>query len=119
MSEDLKLDPYTQAYLDHLRRVDPSPPKPADPAPSFQYEKEVKNIREKTSAGPSMVTPAMIKTELEDPYLANVGWMAFNILWYTGYSPRQLKEGLDLLIHNKPNDNRVTQLWPILIFDIK
>eukprot|EP00957_Ditylum_brightwellii_P117234 8941121-Ditylum_brightwellii.AAC.1 len=61
----------------------------------------------------------MIKTEQEDPYLAHMGWMASNVPWCTGYSPQRSREGLDLLIHKKPNDNRVTKLHPILLIDIE
>eukprot|EP00957_Ditylum_brightwellii_P094726 7213784-Ditylum_brightwellii.AAC.1 len=61
----------------------------------------------------------MIKAEASDTYLAQVGWQASNFPWCTGYSPDRFLRGLDLLIHKKPNDNRVHRLWPILLFDLE
>eukprot|EP00957_Ditylum_brightwellii_P154339 11745028-Ditylum_brightwellii.AAC.1 len=66
-----------------------------------------------------MVTPGMIKTDLEDKYISQVNWHASNVPWCSGYSPKRFRKGLDLLIHKRHNDNRVSKLCPILLFDIK
>eukprot|EP00957_Ditylum_brightwellii_P046767 3549019-Ditylum_brightwellii.AAC.1 len=71
-----------------------------------EYKKEVRKLQERTSLGPSMVTPAMIKTEVDDPYIANINWKASNFTWCTSYSPKQYRGGLDLLINKRSNDNR-------------
>eukprot|EP00957_Ditylum_brightwellii_P021422 1616084-Ditylum_brightwellii.AAC.1 len=84
-----------------------------------ECKKEVGRLQERTSSGPSMVTPAMIKTEVNDPYIANINGKASNFIWCTGYSPKLYREGLNLLIHNRSNNNRVSKLRPILLFDIE
>eukprot|EP00957_Ditylum_brightwellii_P198834 15155650-Ditylum_brightwellii.AAC.1 len=61
----------------------------------------------------------MIKTELEDKYISQVNWHASNIPWCTGHSLKRFCKGLDLLIHKRHNDNRVSKLRPILLFNIE
>ena len=114
-----EVDEHTQAYLDQLVSIKGHLPDKAEPIPFPDFQLEVKRLREKTSSGPSDVTPAMIKTEAEDDYLAQIGWHASNFPWTTGYSPERFRKGLDLLIHKKPNDNRVHRLRPILLFDLE
>eukprot|EP00957_Ditylum_brightwellii_P097932 7458650-Ditylum_brightwellii.AAC.1 len=100
------LDQHTQLYLDQLRRVDNAIVSKAEPMTFDEYVGEVKRLQERTSSGPSMVTPAMIKTEILDPYLADINWRASNFTWCTGYSPKRYREGLDLLIYKRSNDNQ-------------
>ena len=113
------IDEHTQLYLDQLKAVKGVLPEKAEPAPFSQYCREVNKLRERTSSGASNVTPAMIKTECLDPYIANTNWNASNFPWCTGYSPRRYRTGLDLLIHKRANDNRVDRLRPILLFDLE
>ena len=101
------IDEATQCYLDQLRAVDGHLPEPAKPFSFNQYLEEVQRLRERTSSGPSAVSPAMVKTEAKDDELGRIGWLASNFLWCSGYSSNRSREGLDLLIHKKPNDYRV------------
>eukprot|EP00957_Ditylum_brightwellii_P016060 1210174-Ditylum_brightwellii.AAC.1 len=66
-----------------------------------------------------MVTPDVVETEVNGSYIANINWKASNFTWCTGYSPKQYREGLDLLIHKRSNNSRVSKLRPILLFDIE
>ena len=61
----------------------------------------------------------MVKTEVLDPELAEIGWQRFNFPRCTGYSPKRYHRGLDLLIQKYPNNFRPQRLLPILIFDIE
>eukprot|EP00957_Ditylum_brightwellii_P201642 15326568-Ditylum_brightwellii.AAC.2 len=56
---------------------------------------------------------------MKDTYLAQVSWQASNFPWLSGYSPDRYRKGLDLLIHKKPDNNRVNRLRPILLFDLE
>eukprot|EP00957_Ditylum_brightwellii_P197554 15050705-Ditylum_brightwellii.AAC.1 len=69
-----EVDEYTQAYLDQLVSIKGHLPDKAELIPFPDFQLEDKRLREKTSSGPSDVTPAMIKTEVEDDYLAQIGW---------------------------------------------
>eukprot|EP00957_Ditylum_brightwellii_P144811 11029953-Ditylum_brightwellii.AAC.1 len=51
--------------------------------------------------------------------MSRIIWLSSNFLWYFGYLPQRFREGLDLLIHKKPNSNQSHWLRPILLFDIK
>lgn len=83
------LDEYTTTYLSQLRAVDGHLPSPATPISFDEYTTEVNRLREGTSSGPSDVTPAMIKTELMDDELAEIGLHRFNFPWVTGYSNKR------------------------------
>lgn len=112
-------DDPVQKLLDQLEAVNGGPPSEAKPIPFLEYLDEVKLVREKTSSGPSDVTPAMVKAEATDPELAHQNWMSSNYVWCSGYSPDRFRTALDLLIHKKPGDNRVHRLRPIMLFDIE
>eukprot|EP00957_Ditylum_brightwellii_P096347 7338206-Ditylum_brightwellii.AAC.1 len=77
------IDEYTQAYLDQLVSVKGILPEDVSPIPFPTYIKEVNNLREKTSSGPSDVTLAMIKTEALDPHISQVNWQSSNFPWCT------------------------------------
>ena len=64
------------------------------------------------------VTPVMIKTEVPDPELAEIGWQYFNLPWHTGYLTNTYIQGLDIVIHKEPDDFRLHRLRPILLFNI-
>eukprot|EP00957_Ditylum_brightwellii_P171016 13018455-Ditylum_brightwellii.AAC.1 len=64
------IDLYTEAYLQQLQTVENQLPAQSHPVDFARYQKEVKDLGEQTSSGPSMVTPGMIKTELEDKYIS-------------------------------------------------
>lgn len=113
------IDDHTQAYLDQLKSVSGLLPEPASPVPFPHYVTAVNRLREGTSSGPSDTTPAMVRTELDDMELAEIGWHRFNFPWCTGYSPDRFRRGLDLLLHKDPNDFRPHRLRPILLFDIE
>jgi hypothetical protein len=68
-----EIDSYTEAYLKQLVSVSGYLPDKAEAIPFPEYIQEVKRLQEKTSSGPSDVTPAMIKTKALDPYLSEVG----------------------------------------------
>eukprot|EP00957_Ditylum_brightwellii_P171350 13044174-Ditylum_brightwellii.AAC.1 len=53
------IDEYTQLYLDQLRAVDGCLLEPAEPVPFPHYLGELKRLRERTSSGPSGMSPAM------------------------------------------------------------
>ena len=61
----------------------------------------------------------MVKTEVTDPKLRELGSPRFNFPWCTGYSLKSYCRRLDLLIHKDPNGFRPHRLRPILIFDIE
>ncbi len=89
------------------------------PYPLKDYITEVTRLRERTSSGPSDVTPAMIKSEVLDSDLAEINWRLSNFSWVTGTAPKRWLQGLDLLIHKSKNDDRTSKLRPILLFDIE
>ena len=76
-------------------------------------------MREGTSSGNSDVTSSMVKIEVLDRELAEIGWRRFKLSWCTKYSPKRYQRGLNLLIHKEPNDFRPHRLIPILLFDIE
>eukprot|EP00957_Ditylum_brightwellii_P124976 9527183-Ditylum_brightwellii.AAC.1 len=45
--------------------------------------------------------------------------MVSNFIWCTGYSQKGHRDGLNLLIHKGSNNNMVSKLRPILLFDIE
>ena len=61
----------------------------------------------------------MVKTEVMDPEIREIGWCRFNFPCCTGYSNKKYYRGIDLLIHKYPNDFRPHCLRPILLFDIE
>ena len=61
----------------------------------------------------------MVKTEVMDPELREIGWSKFKCSWCTGYYPCRYRNGIYLLIHKNINDIRPNHLSPILLFDIK
>eukprot|EP00957_Ditylum_brightwellii_P151996 11574559-Ditylum_brightwellii.AAC.2 len=81
------INEYTQLYLDQLVPINGFLPDDSQPIKFPDYISEVKKLQEKTSYCPSDVTPAMINVEIEDNYLAQVGWQASNFPWMTGFSP--------------------------------
>ena len=54
-----------------------------------EYTTEVIRLRKGISSGTSDVTPEMVKTEVLDPELAEIGWRIFNFPWCTRYSPKR------------------------------
>ena len=56
----------TRKLLKHLKSVTGALPKKASPISLEDYIKEVQCLRESTSSGTSLVTPAMAKTEVTD-----------------------------------------------------
>ena len=94
-------------------------PRKVTPKPYEDYSEKVRRLQEVTSSGPSVVTPTMIKTDIMDPKLAEIGWRRFKFPWYTVYSPSRYRKVLDLLIHKDPNDFRPQRLRPILLFGIE
>mmetsp|Transcript_53808 Transcript_53808/g.161034 ORF Transcript_53808/g.161034 Transcript_53808/m.161034 type:complete len:92 (-) Transcript_53808:2763-3038(-) len=57
----LGVDASTQLYLNQLKAVDGKNSEPANPLSTAEYQAEVGRLREATSSGPSIVTPAMVK----------------------------------------------------------
>eukprot|EP00957_Ditylum_brightwellii_P210043 15364506-Ditylum_brightwellii.AAC.2 len=100
------IDENIQLYLDQLAAVKGALLEEAKSDPFSQYIQEVENLREKTSSGPSNITPSMIKTEIGDPCIANVNWNASNFPWCTRYSPNRFR-------------NRVYWTRPTLLFNLE
>ena len=61
----------------------------------------------------------MVKTEVIDTELREIGWRRFNLPLCTGYSPCRYHKGLDILIHKDPNYSRPHNFRPIFLFDIE
>ena len=55
-----------------------------------KYVKEVKRLREATFSGPSIVIPAIVKTETLDPELKEMGWRRFNFPGELVISPKYI-----------------------------
>ena len=91
----------------------------AEPISFGQYITEFDRLQEKTSSGHSDTTPEMVKIEALYPELSEIGWRRFNFPWCTGYSHKQYKKGLDLIIHKYPNDCGPHRPYPILLFGIE
>jgi hypothetical protein len=83
------------------------------------YLEDCRRLRERTSSGPSDVTPAMIKTAALDPTLCLVDYHLAYVPWKTGRPAPTWLHGLDLLIYKAAGDNRAEKLRPILLFDIE
>eukprot|EP00957_Ditylum_brightwellii_P090470 6889541-Ditylum_brightwellii.AAC.1 len=64
------INEYTQLYLDQLVSINGLLPDDPQQTKFPDYISEVKKLWGKTSSDPSDVTPAMIKAEIEDNYLA-------------------------------------------------
>eukprot|EP00957_Ditylum_brightwellii_P177750 13539607-Ditylum_brightwellii.AAC.1 len=113
------VDLATQAFLDKCKLVTGDIPSQAKPKSFLSFLKECQRLRERTSSGPSIVTPAMVKTEALDPVLGVSAWHASNFLWVTGYASKRMRSGLDLLILKKAFNPRASRIRPILPFDIE
>ena len=113
-----ELEADTNNFLQELVSITGSLSEKYEPLSLEQYVAEVNRLRETTSSSPSDITPAMIKTDSLDPELAEIGWRRLNFPWFTVYSPKRYRKGLDLIIHKYPNDCRLRSLRPILLFDI-
>ena len=61
----------------------------------------------------------MVKTEILDPELAEIGWSRLKFTWCTGYYPKRYRPGLDIIIHKDSYNFGTHRLIPILIFYIK
>ena len=83
------LDIYTKRYLQEIAALTRSLPDKYQPISLEEHTKEVNWIREGKSLGPYDFTPAMVKTEILDPELAEMGWKRFNFPRCTGYSPKR------------------------------
>ena len=112
------IDNNTKIHLQELSALICSLPNQAQPTTLGEYTIEVSWLREGTSSGPSDVTPVMVKTEVLDSELAEIGWRRFNFPWCTRYLPKRYQRGLDLLINKDSNNYRPHRLWPILLLDI-
>ena len=77
-------DSHTRTFLKNLKPVTGSLPYPATTINLEEYITEANHLRESTSSGPSIVNPAMAKTEALDPELREIGWRIFNFPWCTG-----------------------------------
>ena len=66
-----------------------------------------------------MVTPAMVEIDATDTETDEIGWMAYNFTWFSGYSPTHFREALDLLIRKTYDDNCAHQILLILLFDLE
>ena len=79
----------------------------------------MRRLREKTTSGPTAVTPAMVKTEALDDTLLLVDYQLANFSWILGEPAPTWLCGLDLLIYKTAGDFRAEKLRPILLFDIE
>ena len=100
----LHLEIFTKRYLQELAALTRLLYDKAQPIYLGKYTKEVNQMREGNSSGPSYVTPSMVKTEVLDPELAEIGWQIFNFPWCTGYLPKCYQRGLGLLIKRDPTE---------------
>ena len=112
-------DSHNRTFINYLKSVTRALPDPATPITLEDYITEVNCLIESKSSGPSIVTPAMVKTEALDQEPREISWRRFNFPWCNRYSPNRYQRGLDLLIHKDPEDFCPNQLRPILLFDIE
>ena len=75
---------HTKRYLQELATPNRSLYDQAQPTYLEEYTEEVGCLREGTSLGPSDATPKMVKTEVLDPELAEIGCRVFNFPWCNG-----------------------------------
>ena len=113
------LHEHTKTFLKQLRLIKGRLTPLVTPITQQEYTEEVNRLREATSLGNSYTTPAMVKTEALDPELRGIRRLRFNLPWYTGYSPKRFRQGLDLLIHKYPEDYIPHRLRPLLLLGIK
>eukprot|EP00957_Ditylum_brightwellii_P007008 530372-Ditylum_brightwellii.AAC.2 len=71
----------TQLLLDECTALLNDIPPVAELLSYETYLQEIATLRERTSSGPSLVYPAMIKTEAKDFILSRVAWLSSNIPW--------------------------------------
>ena len=69
----MHIDIYTKRYFQEIAAITRSLPDKKQPIYLEEYTKEVGCIREGTSSGPSDATSSMVKTEVLDPELAEIG----------------------------------------------
>ena len=110
---------HTRKLLKHRRSVTGDLPEKASPTSLEDYIKKFLRLRESTPSGPSIVTPDIVKTEVTNPDLRELGLHTFNSPWCTGHPPKRYRRGIDLLIHKVPNSFRPHRLIPILLFNIE
>ena len=112
-------DSHNRTFINYLKSVTRALPDPATPITLEDYITEVNCLIESKSSGPSIVTPAMVKTEALDQEPREISWRRFNFPWCTRYSPNRYQRGLDLLIHKDPEDFRPHRIRPIIMFYIE
>ena len=93
------IEKFKQELLDQLGSVKGTLPEKSDPVPFGKYTKETRRLMEKTSSGPYIVTPVMVKTQATGMETSEILWMASNFTWFSGYYPALFREGLYLIIH--------------------
>ena len=113
------IDDHTTGFLRRCKSVSGRPPPIAEPFSLEAYQQDCLRLREKTTSGPSDITPAMIKAEAQQEELLLLDYHLANFTWTTGRPPPQWLHGLDLLIYKEFGNNRAEKLRPILLFDIE
>ena len=111
-------DSNTITFLKHLKLVAGYLLDPETPITIEDYIAEVNKLREYTSSGTSIITPAMVKTEALDQEFIDIVWRRFNSPWCIGYPPNRYRRGLYLLINRYPEDFQPHKLRPTILFNI-
>ena len=70
--DDTSGNAHTGKFLKYLKAVTGALPEKAYPISLEDYTKEVQSIRSSTYSGPSLVIPAMVKTEVLYPELRGI-----------------------------------------------
>ena len=78
---ETKVNQYTRQILHQLRSPTNKTQRKATPITYEAYSEELRRLREGTSSGPSIVIPSMIKTDIMDPELEEIGWRMVNFSW--------------------------------------
>eukprot|EP00957_Ditylum_brightwellii_P041315 3127842-Ditylum_brightwellii.AAC.1 len=68
------IDKYTQTYIDQLKYAEGVVLEEAKAALFQQYVQEVKTLWGRMPSVPLDISPAVVKTECEDPTIAEVNW---------------------------------------------
>ena len=79
-------------------------PPNVDPIKFESNQEKIKILREATFPGPFRIASDMVKTEILDPELVEIGWKRFNFPWYTEYSTSRYRKCLCMMFYKYPDN---------------
>jgi hypothetical protein len=108
-------DEWSNRLIPFLAQVIPMD-KPTDLSPE-QHKLGWKRVKEKTAAGPSGITIPHMKANGTSPYLTEIDCIMANLPYRFGFSPKQWRQALDVMIEKKPGVRQLSTLRAILLFE--